>query len=444
MQYFIDGTDIFPQIIDIIDSAQKSVYVEVFLFYDDESGRAIVNKLVEKAKAGLDVRVLLSAKGSEFNKSYWIFKTLRENHIDIVFTFPLPRLLKKIWDSIKLEQIPTANGEDETWECRVDETLKQRLSKKSQEISKSIFRKYDQAPLTQVTPSTLKRKRKKILRSIKFYDHRKIIVADNQRAFIGGMNFGNDYLFQGEPSEFGYFHDIGVLLEGDAVKEILKLFMTIWHLFSPAKIFLTFSRRLLAAKTETGIDITTISSFPKILPNPIRQAYLKEIREAKNSIYIINLYLTDNELIKALVEASQRGVDVHIVSTFLPTNSITSFFIRLLYKGYFYLIAKKTKMPDYGVHLHHYTLYNVHAKVAIIDDRWLTVGSSNLDYSSLRNAMEINITLTAPHMIESIKNNLFIKDIKNSTILSKRLSFFQKISYYICYKIFLVCDKYFI
>jgi cardiolipin synthase len=260
---------------------------------------------------------------------------------------------------------------------------------------------------------------------------------------MGGMNFGNDYLFQGPPSELGYFHDIGILMEGDVVKEVLKLYLEIWHLFNVEKTVMALSRAK-ALRKGLGIAITAISSFPEKIPNDTRQAYLREVKTAKSSIYIINLFLTDSELIRELLEAKKRGVEVHIISTFYPGKSIESMFTRVIYRGYFYLIVHKAKMQDAGIKLHHYTKYNVHAKVGMVDDHWVTIGSSNLDYSSLRNAMEINVDLTHRPFIDTLKKALFIKDIEESNILDKKLSFFKKIYYFICYQIFMLGEKYFI
>lgn len=443
IQYFIDGENIFPQIIDLMESAQESIYVEVFLFYDDEAGMAMVDKLVEKAKAGLDVRVLISEKGTEFNKSDAIFDKFRKNNVKIVPTFPLPEMIKSIWDILDWVQDDSKDKTADTYKIKLEEPVNEELARKSKKIMEKVYKRHEAGKIRKEGSRLLKRIRKKVFRSIKFYDHRKIILVDRKRAFMGGMNFGNDYLFQGPASELGYFHDIGILVEGDVVKEVLKLFLEIWHLFNVEKTTLSVSRAKAMREGE-GVDITALSSFPKKIPNDIRQAYIKEVKAAQSSIYIINLYLTDSELIRELLEAKKRGVEVHIISTFYPGKSIDSLFSRILYRGYFYLIVHKSKMRDAGIQLHHYTKYNVHAKVGMVDDRWVTIGSSNLDYSSLRNAMEINVSLTHRPFIDTLKNDLFIKDIHESHILDKKLSFFKKIGYFVCYKIFMLGEKYFI
>lgn len=444
IQYFIDGDNIFPQIMELIDSAKESVYVEVFLFYDDESGMAMVNKLAEKAKAGLDVRVLLSEKGTEFNKSYKIYDTLKENGVKVLPTFPLPKVIKDIWEIIDWVQTDSKDKKTFAYEFQVKEPVNIKLAEKSREIMNKLYKRYEKGKTRKEGSFFLKRKRKKIFRSLKYYDHRKIILVDNKKAFLGGMNFGNDYLFQGKPSELGYFHDIGILVEGDVVKEVLKLYLQIWHLFSTETTTLTWAEGMRAFGKSLGVEITTLSSFPRHMPNDIRQAYLREIKQAEKYIYIINLYLTDSELIQELINARQRGVDVHLISTFLPTRLIESWFSRILYKGYFYLIYYRANLRDKGVKLHHYTRYNVHAKVGLVDDRWVTIGSSNLDYSSLRNAMEINVSLKERSFIESLKKELFLKDFENSEFLDKKLSFFKKIYYYICYLVYIISEKYFI
>jgi phosphatidylserine/phosphatidylglycerophosphate/cardiolipin synthase-like enzyme len=441
IQYFIDGENIYPQIIDLIGSAKKSIYVEVFLFYDDESGMGMVDKLVEKAREGLDVRVLLSEKGMQFNNSFAIYNKLKENNVKVVSTFPLPKIVKDIWELFDCVETESEDKKEEFFEVKLRDPVVKKISLKSQKIMNKIYKKADKGKTLKDGGFFIKQKRKKIFRTIKYYDHRKIILVDNKRAFMGGMNFGNDYLFQGPPSELGYFHDIGILVEGSIIKEVLKLYMQVWHLFSAEKTVMALPRGEKTKKETRGIDITTISAFPKKIPNDIRQAYLREIKTAKNYIYIINLYLTDIELIEELIYARKRGVEVHIISTFYPGKLIESMFTRLIYRGYFYLITCKSKLQDYGIKLHHYTKYNVHAKVCIVDDHWVTIGSSNLDYSSLRNALEINVSLTDPPFIKSLKKELFLKDFEESNILNKKLSIFKKLYYFICYIIFSIGEK---
>lgn len=444
IQYFIDGENIYPQIIKLIESAKKSIFVEVFLFYDDASGRGMVDKLVEKAQAGLDVRVLLSEKGMEFNKSYEIIDKLRKNNVKVVPTFPLPKLIKSIWDFFEWKKTNGENKDEDIYECSLNDPISKKTGTKSQKILNKVFKQCDKNKTLKEGGFLLNWKRKRIYRSLQYYDHRKIILVDNQRAFMGGMNFGNDYLFQGPPSELGYFHDIGILIEGDVIKDTVKFYLQIWHLFSTEETTLMELPQNDFLLNETGIEIKTIYSFPNKIPNDIRQAYLKEIILAQKYIYIINLYLTDNELLEQLIAAAQRGVDVHIISTYYPGKWIESQFTRLLYRGYFYLITCKAKLQDYGIKLHHYTKYNVHAKVGIIDDRWVTIGSSNLDYSSLRNALEVNISLYNSAFIQNLKNDLFFKDFTESNALDKKLSFLKKIFYYLSYKIFMLGEKYFL
>ena len=445
IQYFIDGENIYPQIIKLIESAQKSIFVEVFLFYDDASGMGLVDKLVEKAQAGLDVRVMVSEKGTEFNKSYDIFNKLKKNNVKVVSTFPLPKIVKDLSKLFDWKKTDSENKDVDSYEVHLTEPVGEKIAAKSQKIMDKVYKRCDKGKTRKEGGFILTWQRKKIFRSLKYYDHRKIILVDNERAFMGGMNFGNDYLFQGPPSELGYFHDIGILVEGNVVKDVLKLYLEVWHLFGPDEITLMQlpKKELLAAYAE-NIDITAIYSFPRKIPNDIRQAYLKEILLAEKYIYIINLYLTDSELLEQLIAASHRGVDVHIISTYYPGKLIESWFTRLIYRGYFYVITHKAKLQEYGIKLHHYTKYNVHAKVAMIDDKWVTIGSSNLDYSSLRNALEVNVCLENTALIEDLKKDLFLKDFQESAILDKKLSYFKKIYYYICYKIFMLGEKYFL
>ncbi len=446
IQYFIDGLAILDKILELIDSAKESIYVEVFLFYDDETGRKLATRLIEKAEEGLDVRVLLSEKGSEFNKSQKLLEMFRKSKVKLIFTFPLPKLLKDIWNLLEVKETKDEKTGERRLHFHLDDQSNRKISLKSLKIQNKIAKRCEKGKERAEDSFWLRWKRKKILRSLTFYDHRKIVLVDKQRVFLGGMNFGNDYFLVEPCSPLGFFHDIGIRIEGDTVQDVFILYMQIWHLFNPdpTDIEFTVPAPLMAADRVEGVKITTLSSFPKKFPNEIRQAYLESIRKATKYAYLINLYLTDSEIIDELIAARNRGADVRFISTFLPTNKITSWFTRQLYKGYFYLIFYKKKLQDHGILLYHYTKHNVHAKVAMTDNQWVTIGSSNLDYSSLRNAMEINVTLSDEQFIENLRKDLFEKDFTVAGPLNKKLNIFQKIYYFICYCVYMISEKYFI
>lgn len=444
LTYFIDGQNIFPAIMDLLDSAEKSIYLETFLFNDDEAGNAITDKLVEKAKAGCDVKVLMSDKGMQVDDSFAMFDKMIKNNVKVSTTFPLAKEIKDVIGEIEWIKKEVEDLKEDIFEFRFDEVINNQLIEQAEARFEKARKKIDKKRWFEgIFFGKLARRKKKILRSLRFYDHRKIFVVDNKKAIIGGMNIGNDYMFQGKPSILGYFHDIGVLLAGDVVHDTAKIFLEMWNLYSREKGSLVIPKQdTNTLKGEIVID--TLSSYPQYRPNPIRREYVQAVRNARESIYIINLFLTDEELIEELINARKRGVDVNIISTFEPVKELKNFVSRITYDGYYYLMYHVKKLPDHGIKLYHYTVHQVHAKVGMVDDEWLTLGSSNLDYSSLRNASEINISFKYRPEIEKIKNDLFIKDIGNSSTLDGKSPFYKRFYYYLCYRFFMLGEKYFI
>lgn len=441
VSYFIDGKAIFPEILRVIDGAKKSVYVETFLLYDDEAGNAIADKMAEKAEAGLDVRLLVSEKGTEFSKAIGIFDKLRRSKVKIGITFPFDKRLQALLKTSEWTKEDGAGG----LRFRAEEPRHENILRMGDKYLARMHRKLDLGKrLEQSFLDRLFPRLRKIFRSVQFYDHRKIVAVDNAQAVLGGMNLGNDYLFQGPPSELGYFHDIGIAIEGEAVGDVTRLYLEVWNLFNREKATLPPAPEQGSTAHEEGLEITTLTSYPHFSPNRIREAYIDAIRQAQSSIYIINLFVSHPTIIGELIAAKRRGVDIHIISTFLPTVSMKGLFTKVLYRGYYYLVYYKHELKNHGIGLHHYTRYNVHAKVAIVDDKWLTIGSSNLDQSSLRNAMEINVGICDGPFINRLRNDLFAVDLKTTAVLERDLPLTKRLAYYGCYLIYSFGDRNFL
>lgn len=148
-------------------------------------------------------------------------------------------------------------------------------------------------------------------------DHRKILVIDGKVAYNGGINIADEYI--NINSKYGHWKDTGLRIEGEAVSNLTKMFLTIWNCYkkeADEKIKSYFP--ILENKAEKGF-VQPFSDSP--LDNELvsENLYMDILWQAKNYVYIFTPYLIiDNEMMLALTMAAKRGVDVRIVVPKIP------------------------------------------------------------------------------------------------------------------------------
>lgn len=255
-------------------------------------------------------------------------------------------------------------------------------------------------------------------------DHRKLMVIDGSIAFIGGMNIGNEYA--GKKYGGQNWRDTHIKIEGPAVRDIEYFFLENWHRQGGALV--DISRYFPAIKPVGDTIVMALSSTSRRRIKPIYQTYLAAIANARTYVYITNAYFVpDNRIVKALIRAAKKGVDVRIL---LPAKSDLPFVqhaSRYLYKRFL----------KHAIKIYEYKKAVLHAKTAVIDDIWATVGSSNLDRRSFNANLEVNAIILDQTFGEKMKNQ-FLKDIKNSNEIQieyyKRRSIVQYIKEWFCYR----------
>lgn len=207
-------------------------------------------------------------------------------------------------------------------------------------------------------------------------DHRKSLIIDGQVGFTGGLNISSDYAAI-EDGGAGW-RDTHLRLEGPAARELLYFFRRTWRRAGGMDFD---ERRYEADGRRPDPLVYIVSSQIRRRRTGIRDAYRKAIREARERVWIANAYfLPQIRLLRALTGAARRGVDVRVMiaaSTDVPAVLFAS---REIYDI----------LLDAGVRLFEWRGRVMHAKTAVIDGRWSTVGSSNLDPQSLRQNLEAN------------------------------------------------------
>lgn len=217
-------------------------------------------------------------------------------------------------------------------------------------------------------------------------DHRKILVVDDELAFVGGLNIGMEYAPASEGG--GGWHDLHCSLRGPIVLDLARCFRRNWINSGGADY-------PPVPRAET-VNAPAEFTFTRMIDNElrkrrraIRRAYLDVIHASQRQVLIKNAYfLPDRELRHALGRAVARGVDVAVI---VPGSSD----VRLVEWAGLYVYRRITKA---GVRVLRWRGAMMHAKTAVIDGVWGTIGSYNLDARSLRYNLEITVEMIDPHV----------------------------------------------
>jgi cardiolipin synthase len=207
--------------------------------------------------------------------------------------------------------------------------------------------------------------------------HRKLLVIDAERAFVGGINYSADHLGDFGPKSK---QDYAIELEGPVVADV--------HGFATAAIDgHAESWRHRAVKGARNAHPGDAMVLFDIRDNAARTSnierhYRSAIRGARHEIIIANAYFFPGYgFLRELKRAAQRGVRVSLIVQGEPDMPIAMSAARVLYR----------ELMTTGVDIHEYCARAFHGKVALVDDEWATVGSSNLDPLSLSLNLEANV-----------------------------------------------------
>ena len=224
-----------------------------------------------------------------------------------------------------------------------------------------------------------------------------MLVIDGDTAFTGGMNIGK--LYQAD------WHDQQTLVMGPAVAKLQDAFLQKWRANGGAVPDAERAALYPPLQEEAGGSETRVVAHSGgAADQNIKAMYLRAIYTAETSIRIANPYFLDSEVVAALGLAARRGVKVQVV---LPADNDVAIVQRGSRAFYPDLIAA-------GVEVYEYQGRMAHEKVAVMDGRWATFGSSNLDARSLRYNDELNLAVSDPNLAAYIERNLFDVDLKSS------------------------------
>lgn len=345
----MSGQEKFDDMFCAIRQARSSVHLEYFNFRNDSIASLLFDLLAEKVKEGVEVRALFDGFGNDSNNQPLLkkhIKAIRKRGIEIYEFDPI--------------RFPWINH-------------------------------------------------------VLHRDHRKIVVIDGQIAYTGGMNVA-DYYINGTP-QVGEWRDMHCRIDGDEVNTLQAIFLRIWNK--------TARQNVHGAKYFRGIRggyyfhdlkpdtcctaghkmVGIINREPRTSNKIIRQFYINAINDAKDSIKLVNPYLTlTGKLKRALKRAVKRGVKVEVMVSAKSDIPLTPDCV-------FYNVHKLMK---HGVDVYIYEPGFHHTKIIMVDGLFCTVGSANLNSRSLRFDYEENAVIIDPcttaelsHMFDHDKTRSF-------------------------------------
>jgi cardiolipin synthase A/B len=215
-------------------------------------------------------------------------------------------------------------------------------------------------------------------------NHRKIAIFDGERAIVGGMNLGTEYM--GPKPDAQRWRDLSLLVEGEAVYALDAIVRADWQ-------FACAETLTAAAKSAPGtIPVQVIPSGPDSDSDPIYDADLTAIFRAEKRIWIATPYFVPDEaLLRALVIAVRRGVDVRVITPERSNHLLSD-------------CASGSSLRDLsaaGVSIHRFAKM-LHAKTLLVDDSLAVVGSANFDMRSLFLNYEIALFFSAKAEVERL------------------------------------------
>lgn len=235
-------------------------------------------------------------------------------------------------------------------------------------------------------------------------DHRKIVVIDGQIGYTGGMNIA-DYYINGLP-EIGTWRDMHIRIEGPAVEDLQRIFLTIWNRTTKQKI--EGETYFQAADSAGNSTVAIVDRTPKAYSRMMSHAYAISIYAAHENVRIVNPYFVPTSSIrKTLNMAIDRGTKVEIMISskadipFTPDAS--------LYKVH--------KLMKRGATIYLYNGGFHHSKIMMVDSKFCTVGTANLNSRSLRYDYETNAFIFDRDITRQL-NEQFDADTQDCTLLT--------------------------
>lgn len=237
------------------------------------------------------------------------------------------------------------------------------------------------------------------LKSYIYRDHKKLLIIDGQKAFMGGFNIADEYhrFFRKKKK---IWRDMGIYLEGPITSSLLDIFSKSWK---------TWKGELIKSPPEHrqpthGVPVIPIFVSSARTRRKMRRLLLYSIKNSKESILLTTAYfIPSRRILMALINAAQRGVNLKLL---LPGKTDV---LSVFYAGRSYY----TRLLKAGVEIYNYQGAVLHSKTSVFDGCWSVIGSANLDFQSLRRNEESNVGIFDREFSRQI-TEVFQNDLKSS------------------------------
>ncbi len=214
-------------------------------------------------------------------------------------------------------------------------------------------------------------------------NHRKVVVMDGAVAFVGGINIGDEYAgYADNPKSW---RDVGLRLEGPAAARLQEMFRTTWQQ-ETGQVLPTEGVPVIQEGGYGDADIMIVDGKPHHTRSTIRSAFRLAMAGARASIRIMTPYFVPGpRVVRGMLRAFRAGVRVELI---LPSISDVPL-VKLASRAYL------TPLLREGVAIYERQGTTLHAKVMLIDDNWVTLGSANLDQRSFYRNYELNVVIAS-------------------------------------------------
>jgi cardiolipin synthase len=340
-ELLIDGAAFFPRMLEDIEAATTDVHILIFGFKAGEIGNRFRDALVAKAQAGLGVRIITEAAFSQPG-----------------------RASKPFYDSLVAGGVQVVANQGGFLD--LDGLLGERR----------VDWRFD---------------------DLGHFDHRKVLVIDGRVGYVGGPGIEDHYTTG--------THDVMLRLEGPIVAQLQAVFLLSWQ-FQGGPLPSSsagLDRFFPVIPDGDGIPIEILHNNPGEGHRPIRAAFLDAIRGAQRRLYVISPYLADHDVLRGLIDAARRGVQVRVIVPANPHSLPASAAVRHWFQPLADAGADVREHPEMA-----------HAKVVLADDTVLA-GTANLDALSLRQNWEMQLRIEDAAVADHFARELFDRDVEIAT-----------------------------
>lgn len=351
VQLIQGGKDFFSFLTNSIDRAQYSIYFQIYIFEEDETGKSIAASLIAAAKRGVNVYMLLDGYASK-NLSDSFVQSLKDAGIQ--------------------------------------------------------FRWFN---------SFTKNNRIYLGRRL----HHKVIVMDEQYAFVCGLNIGNRY---NDTAESKAWLDWAVYTVGETASVLTKICQRRAKLpqgNSPAKIPTAIGSCAVKVNVNDWVN----------LQSAISRSYRQMMQKATTHVIIMSPYFLPGTTFRKLMRrAAKRGVTIQLILTGISDIPLAKYAERHLYRW----------MLKHSIQIFEYQQTVLHGKLGTCDDEWTTVGSYNINNLSAYASIELNLEIKdKPFAIETKKRleKIIQEDCKRITLeeYQQKINMGKRFLQYISYQI---------